>query len=347
MTTPSMTTAQVCELIRNVHKSANGAQQVATLTNNALGHKLISWWSLPSGDENLQTGDPQVRETLRQLYGGGPPSDLPVTITRNYALAITPNNGRRPDEYDTDDSTVTYFLVGDRAYSGTVDGVVKRQKRKSKVAKAKVKATVVKRNNKYLFRLPNKRHYKVPEDDDAMNRVAQEVHEAQGNGGGDSDASSQPKPQPQPQPRNRTRPPRPQPRSPSPPPVDIDFGTMFAVCVSKSDEKMMTEIVKRKDLSSVNMTIVESKVYDKYSLDITVATPAQVFSALTNFAAAHTRCYARDIIGLVIYEVLYMYMSYHNVIITRDGIDELRRSVLGRCSRFKRHTQFLNRRDQQ
>ena len=324
-TTPTLGTAQVCKLIRNLHANNWTLDQIVRCVNSTGGNGTISKWTDATGVVYTLSTNDQVLETLRALYN---PGRTPNTQNANRNTGtVTPagRNAARRLEYDTDDSTIEYFKVGDRAYSGTITGVVQREKKPSKVAKATTTAVVVKRNDKYLFRLPNRRHFKVPEDDQAMLRVAQSVFEAQ-------DDSDDTRPVP-PQPRDPVEPPAPVPENTA----AIDFGVWFRVCTSTADDGMMRRLVRRPEVSSTIAAIIEAKVYNKYALDITTATPAQLCSALTNFAAAHTRCYSRAYIGQTIYEILYNYMVYHDVIITREGINELRTSVLGRCSRFKGH----------
>ena len=331
-TTPRLSTAQVCKLIHHLHANNWDLDQIITAVNSLGEHGTITKWVGPTGVVHTHSTNAQVHETLRELYNAGetPVNRVAIRTTGN----VTPagHNAARRLEYDTDDSTIEYFKVGDRAYSGTITGVVQREKKPSKVAKATTTAVVVKRNDKYLFRLPNRRHFKVPENDHAMLRVAQSAFEAQG----DSD-DNRPAP---PQPPVPVVPPPPAPEMPT-----IDFGEWFRVCTTTTDDAIMRRLVRRPEVSRTIASIIEAKVYDKYTLDITTATPAQLCSALTNFAAAHTRCYSRAYIGETIYEILHGYMVYHNVIITRHGINELRTSVLNRCSRLKRRIEFARASD--
>ena len=103
----------------------------------------------------------------------------------------------------------------------------------------------------------------------------------------------------------------------------------------------MGQITSRPDVVAYVENIVSNNIYDKYAVDYMTASPQTLFTGLSNFCAAHVHCYAQNFVGAAVYEVLYQYMVYHNVIITQAGVNALHGMILRRCSRLGRRTQLL------
>ena len=107
----------------------------------------------------------------------------------------------------------------------------------------------------------------------------------------------------------------------------------------------MHRIKSRPQLDENDLKILEERVIVGYTIDVKLDPPEKLFKGIENFVAASSRWLGRTVLGRVIYEVLYLYMVQHNVIITKKGIKALHTGITTRCRGLKNPKKLLTRQE--